>query len=72
MDGHPQVKIPALDKHAARGVTFINAQCPAPLCNPSRTAYEWTNLAKKPDLASVKRELSAYLPKTNADPVKAE
>lgn len=38
MGGHPQVKTPNLDKLAARGVTFMNAQCPAPLCNPSRTA----------------------------------
>lgn len=37
--GHPQAKTPSLDKLAARGVTFRNAQCPAPLCNPSRTAF---------------------------------
>ena len=39
MGGHPQAKTPNLDKLAARGVTFRNAQCPAPLCNPSRTAF---------------------------------
>ncbi len=39
MAGHPQAKTPNLDKLAARGVTFRNAQCPAPLCNPSRAAF---------------------------------
>ena len=39
MGGHPQTQTPNLDKLAARGVTFRNAQCAAPLCNPSRTAF---------------------------------
>lgn len=37
--GNLQAKTPNLDKLAARGVTFRNAQCAAPLCNPSRTAF---------------------------------
>jgi arylsulfatase A-like enzyme len=37
--GHPQTKTPNLDKLAARGITFRNAMCAAPLCNPSRTAF---------------------------------
>lgn len=36
--GHPQVKTPHLDALAARGTTFTNAHCQAPLCNPSRTS----------------------------------
>ena len=36
--GHPQVKTPNLDRLAQRGVTFTNAHCAAPLCNPSRAA----------------------------------
>lgn len=39
MAGHAQARTPNLDKLAARGVTFRNAQCPAPLCNPSRAAF---------------------------------
>jgi arylsulfatase A-like enzyme len=39
LGGHPQAKTPTLDKLARRGVTFVNAQCPTPLCNPSRTAF---------------------------------
>ena len=36
--GHPQVKTPHLDRLAKRGITFTNAHCAAPLCNPSRAA----------------------------------
>ncbi len=38
MKGHPQANTPNLDKLAARGMTFRNNQCAAPLCNPSRAA----------------------------------
>jgi arylsulfatase A-like enzyme len=39
MKGHPQTKTPNLDKLAARGVTFMNAQASAPFCNPSRASF---------------------------------
>ena len=39
LGGHPQVKTPNLDQLAARGTTFVNAHCQAPLCNPSRTSF---------------------------------
>ena len=39
MKGHPQAKTPNLDKLAARGVTFMNAQASAPICNPSRASF---------------------------------
>ena len=39
MGGHPQTKTPNLDKLAARGVTFMNAQTAAPICNPSRASF---------------------------------
>ena len=38
LGGHPQTKTPNLDRLAASGVLFRNAHCPAPSCNPSRTA----------------------------------
>ncbi len=38
LGGHPMAKTPNMDKLAARGTTFLNAHCNAPLCNPSRTS----------------------------------
>ncbi|MHA4818246.1 sulfatase [Streptomyces aculeolatus] len=38
LGGHPDVKTPNLDRLASRGISFTNAHCPAPLCNPSRAA----------------------------------
>lgn len=39
MGGHPQARTPHLDKLAARGLTFLNAQVSAPICNPSRASF---------------------------------
>ena len=38
LGGHPQARTPNMDRLAAGGVLFTNAHCPAPSCNPSRTA----------------------------------
>ena len=34
--GHPQTRTPNIDRLARQGVRFINANCNAPLCSPSR------------------------------------
>jgi arylsulfatase A-like enzyme len=36
--GHSIAKTPNLDRLAKRGTVFLNANCQAPLCNPSRTS----------------------------------
>jgi arylsulfatase A-like enzyme len=38
LGGHPQAKTPNMTRLAASGVLFDNAHCPAPACNPCRTA----------------------------------
>ncbi|HUF74361.1 MAG TPA: sulfatase [Gammaproteobacteria bacterium] len=38
LGGHPQTKTPNIDRLAARGMAFMNAQSPSALCNPVRTA----------------------------------
>jgi arylsulfatase A-like enzyme len=35
---NPQAKTPNIDRLAKMGVTFVNAHCAAPVCNPSRAA----------------------------------
>ncbi len=38
LGGHPQTITPNLDRLAASGILFTNAHCPAPACNPCRSA----------------------------------
>lgn len=38
LGGHPQSITPNLDRLAASGTLFTNAHCPAPACNPCRSA----------------------------------
>ena len=38
LGGHRQALTPNLDRLAKSGVLFTNTHCPAPACNPSRTA----------------------------------
>lgn len=43
MGGHPQAITPNIDELCNQGVRFINAQCNAPLCGPSRASL-WSGL----------------------------
>jgi arylsulfatase A-like enzyme len=64
--GHPQAKTPNIDRLAASGVQFINAQSNVPVCSPSRNSlitgvyphiskdYGWTDLKKQPVLKNNK------------------
>lgn len=38
LGGHPQTRTPNIDRLAARGMAFLNAQTPSALCHPVRTA----------------------------------
>ncbi len=38
LNGHPDVQTPEFERIAKAGLTFENAHCDAPACNPSRTA----------------------------------
>ncbi len=38
LGGHPDATTPHIDRLARRGVSFTNAHCAAPACNPSRAA----------------------------------
>jgi arylsulfatase A-like enzyme len=38
LDGHPQTLTPNIDRLAARGLAFMNAQSPSAICNAVRTA----------------------------------
>ena len=38
LGGRSDIRTPNIDSLAKRGVLFTNAHCPAPLCNPCRTA----------------------------------
>lgn len=64
--GHPQAITPNIDKLAASGVQFINAQSNVPVCSPSRNSlitgvyphaskdFGWTKLNKQPVLKNNK------------------
>lgn len=39
LGGHPQAQTPNIDRLAASGTLFTNAQCQAPVCGPSRASF---------------------------------
>jgi arylsulfatase A-like enzyme len=70
--GHKQVHTPNIDKLAAAGITFLNAQSNAPVCQPSRNSiftgvyphdskdYGWTPMLKQPVLKNNKTIIQLF------------
>lgn len=70
--GHPQAVTPNIDKLAASGVQFVNAQSNAPVCQPSRNSlftgvypheskdYGWTPILKQPVLKNNKTLIAFF------------
>ena len=68
LGGHPQTKTPNIDRLAKSGVLFTNAHCPAPSCNPSRTAI-FTGVAPyRSGLYDNRQKLRDVLPKAELLP----
>ncbi len=59
LGGHEQARTPNIDRLARRGVSFTNAHCAAPACNPSRTA---TLLGVRPSSSGVYGNDQAWRP----------
>jgi len=62
LGGHPQVKTPNIDRLAASGVLFTNSHCPAPACNPSRTAIMTGISPHKSGLYDNRQKMRQVLP----------
>ena len=62
LGGHPQAKTPNLDRLAASGMLFDNAHCPAPACNPSRTAIMTGLAPNRSGMYSNRQKMREVLP----------
>ncbi|MCA8991774.1 MAG: sulfatase-like hydrolase/transferase [Planctomycetaceae bacterium] len=62
LGGHPQSLTPNLDRFAASGVLFTNAHCPAPACNPSRTAIMTGRAPNRSGLYDNRQQMREVLP----------
>jgi arylsulfatase A-like enzyme len=60
--GHPQAKTPNIDRLAKRGVSFTQAYCSAPLCNPSRVSLLTGIAPSKSGVYGNKEKLRDKLP----------
>ena len=58
LGGHPQAKTPHIDKLAARGVLFTNANCQSPVCNPSRASMMTSRYPNSTGIYFLNPELS--------------
>jgi arylsulfatase A-like enzyme len=62
MGGHPQTKTPNLDRLAASGVLFTNAHCPAPACNPCRSAIFTGRAPNRSGLYDNRQQMREVMP----------
>jgi arylsulfatase A-like enzyme len=62
LGGHPQAHTPNLNRLAARSTLFTNAHCPAPACNPSRTAIMTGLAPNKSGLYDNRQKMREVLP----------
>ena len=62
LGGHPQTLTPNLDRLAASGVLFTNAHCPAPACNPCRSAIFTGRAPNKSGLYDNRQQMREVMP----------
>ncbi|MFY8200142.1 MAG: sulfatase, partial [Pirellula staleyi] len=62
MGGHPQTITPNLNRLAASGVLFTNAHCPAPACNPSRSAVFTGRAPNRSGLVDNRQQMREVMP----------
>ncbi|MCA8999182.1 MAG: sulfatase-like hydrolase/transferase, partial [Planctomycetaceae bacterium] len=68
LGGHPQARTPNIDRLAASGMLFTNAHCPAPACNPSRTAIMTGISPHRSGLYDNRQNMREVLPDTELLP----
>ena len=68
MGGHPQARTPHIDRLAKSGVLFTNAFCPAPACNPSRSAIMTGIPPHRSGLYDNRQKMRKVLPKAELMP----
>lgn len=68
LGGHPQAHTPNLDRLAMRSTLFTNAHCPAPACNPSRTAIMTGLAPNKSGLYDNRQKMREVLPNAELIP----
>lgn len=68
MGGHPQTITPNLDRLAASGVLFNNAHCPAPACNPSRSAIFTGRAPNRSGLYDNRQQMREVMPEETIMP----
>ena len=63
LGGHPQTRTPNLDRLATESVLFTNAHCPAPACNPSRSAIFTGRAPNRSGLYDNRQKMREIMPR---------